>query len=249
MSQEMTEQEIIDEIESSSGWYLTREIENPSPELQMIAIKTNFRIIRNMKNPTEEVLTYVNNLSEKETKDLLSWSSNIQFIKNQSKELQIFAIKAGEPHDVINYIEKPCKKVLKYIKKYDSINTNEETQLKAVLKNGLNLVYVSHFEYWEQGEEFKINEDVELAAIKQNINAIKYCNIYNMGKGTLEYINSSEYLQIKAVKKEEYFIGQIDKPSKKVQIAAVKNAYAPDMIAFDFINAKDLCKELRKKYY
>lgn len=245
----MTEQEQIEEIKNSRGWYLTKEIENPCPKLQMIAIKTNFKIIRGMQNPCEEVLTYVNNLSEKETKALLSWSSNIQFIKNQSKELQIFAIKSGEPHDVINYIEKPCKKVLKYIKKYDSININEESQLKAVLKNGLNLMYVRHFELYQQGEEFKINEDVELAAIKQNINAIKYCNIYNMGKGTLEYINSSEYLQIKAVKKEEYFIGQIDKPSKKVQIAAVKNAYAPDMIVFDFINEEDLCKKLKKQYY
>ena len=64
-------------------------------------------------------------------------------------------IKSGEPDQVIAYIKKPCKKVLKYIKKYDSINSNEKSQLKAVLNNGLNLIYVSHFEYLEQDKNLK----------------------------------------------------------------------------------------------
>lgn len=245
----MTEKEIIEEIKSSTGWYLTKNVENPSPKLQMIAIKVNFRIIRDLDNPCEEVLTYINNLSKKDKKDLLSWNSNIQFIQNPSTKLQMIAISSGEPDCNIIYIKNPSKKVLKYIKKYDSINENSDTQLKAVLDNGLNLRYIAHYEYNIQGDEFKINENVELSAIKQNIKAIKYCNNETMGKETLEYINSSEDLQVKAVKEDEYFISKIKKPSKKVQLSAVKNAYDSKFIVYEFINEKDLCKKLKKKYY
>ncbi len=135
------------------------------------------------------------------------------------------------------------------LERYDSINSKKGTQFKAVSDNGLNLKYVSHFEYWQQGDEFKINEEVETAAVKQNIKAIKYCNTGTMGKKILKYINSSEYLQLKAVKADEYFIMKIDKPSKKVQIAAVENAYDQEMFVYTFINEEDLCKELQKKYF
>ena len=67
----MTEQEQIEEIKNSKGWYLTKEIENPSPKLQMIAIKNNFNIIRDMQNPCEEVLAYVNNLSMKKKRKFI----------------------------------------------------------------------------------------------------------------------------------------------------------------------------------
>ncbi len=180
---------------------------------------------------------------------LLSHSSNIQFINNPSEKLQIRAITAEEPSWAVTYIKNPCKKVINYIKKYDKINTNEDTQLKAVINNGLNLKYISHYEYCNQGDEFKINEKVELVALKQHIKAIKYCNIFTMGQKTIDYINSSEYLQIKAVKECEYFIHNIDKPSKKVQIAAVKSAEEPESIVLMFINEKDLCKKLKRKYY
>ena len=63
----------------------TKEIENLNPKLQMIVIKNNFHIISDMQKPCEEVLTYISNLSIKKKKELLSWGSNIQFIKIQIK--------------------------------------------------------------------------------------------------------------------------------------------------------------------
>jgi len=245
----MTEKELIEEINNSSGWYLTKEIDNPSPKLQMVGIKRNFNIIRDMTNPCDEVLEYVNNLSDKDKSDLVSWSSNIQFIKEPNEKLQMHALLSGKPHLVIRYINNPAKKVLKYLKKYEKINEDTETQLEAVLKDGLNLRYIAHFEYWQQGDEFTIDKKVELSAIKQNIKAVKYLNTNSMNQETIDYINTDEDMQIKVLKLDEYFISNIKKPSEKVQLTAVKSAYDPLMIVYDFIKREDLCKKLERNYF
>ncbi len=203
-------------------------------ELQLKAIKENYNNIRD-----------INDLSEKDKMDLLSVSTNIQFLEYPSLDLQLYAIADGEPNDIVKYIETPHKKVRKYIDSYNEINENKQSQLNAV-KNGLNLNYISQYEYNKQGKDFKIDEEVELTAIKQNINSIRYCNIRTMGKKTFNYIISNESLRIKAVKADAYFIRLIKKPSSKVQLSAVKNAYDAKFIISDCIKSEDLCEELKE---
>ena len=221
-----------------------KEIENPNKELQLKAIKLNYNNIRDMKNPCKDVIEYINDLSQKDKIDLLRFSTNIQFLEYPNLDLQLYAIADGEPNNIIKYIENPHKKVRKYIDSYNKINENKESQLNAV-KNGLNLNYISQYEYNKQGKDFKIDEEVELTAIKQNINSIRYCNIHTMGKKTFNYIISNESLRIKAVKSDAYFIELIKKPSKKVQISAVKNAYDSKFIISNCIKSEDLCQEIK----
>ena len=125
-----------------------------------------------------------------QTKIVERLSSDIKFIKNPDKEVQLAAVK--EDGNSIQYIKNPDKEIqleavkedvysIQYIK-----NPDKEVQLEAVKKNGLVIQYIEN-----------PNELFQMEAVYNNIHSIKY--IENPSENTpllYEIIDSEGFVNI-----------------------------------------------------
>lgn len=141
----------------SAKSFFDKDINNYSSSEQIIRLKENIELFKEIKNPTKEVqLAAVNQAP---------WI--IGFIKNPDKDVQLEAVKEGGR--VIQYIQNPGKDVQLKAVKNDGYalqyieNPDKEIQLVAVQQNG----------YAIQDIDYPDN-DVQLAAICQTEDAIRY---------------------------------------------------------------------------
>ena len=125
-------------------------IENPTEEMQMIAVRYNAYSIEYIKNPSERVQL-----------EAVKYNANaIKYIKNPTEEMQMIAVKQNEY--IIQYIKNPSERVqleavrqnglvIAYIK-----NPSEKVQLEAVRQNAFAIKYIKN-----------PREQVKLEAVKK----------------------------------------------------------------------------------
>ena len=173
-----------------------KDIDNPSEELQLIAVKLNGNTIQYINNPSEEIQLIAVRQD--------GWA--IQYINNPSEELQLIAVKQNGW--VIQYINNPSEELQLEAAKQNGLviqyidNPSEEVQIAAVKQNGNAIQYIDN-----------PSEEVQLVAVRQDEYVIRYI----IDKGIIP----SEEVQLVAVRQDEYVIRYIDNPSEEVQLAAV----------------------------
>jgi hypothetical protein len=179
-----------------------QDIENPSLEVQLIAVSQNGLAIRYIDGPSEDVqLTAV----EKN-------ESAIKYIDNPIEDAQLAAVQQdGMLIKVImkkGIIPSPEVKLAAVKQNYEAIqfinDPSEKIQLAAIEKNIKALIHIAN-----------PTENAKLAALKKDGIAIRYMN------------NPSEEIQLAAVETDGLVIGLISnkgiEPSPKVKLTAVKS--------------------------
>jgi hypothetical protein len=189
--------------------------QNPSPEVQMAAVKQNSRAIRYIKNPSPEVqmaavkqnsraIQYINNPSPKVQMAAVQQNGEvIQYIKNPSPEVQMAAVQQNG--EAIYHIKNPSPEVqmaavqrhgevIRYIK-----NPSPEVQMAAVQRDG-----------WAIQDIKNPSHEVQMAVVQQNGWVIRYIN------------NPSPKVQMAAVQQNGEVIQYINNPPPEVQMAAVQ---------------------------
>lgn len=163
-----------------------KHLENPSEEVQLLAISNNPFAIKYIKNPTDTVKfeaiknngVYIEFIKEPSLELQLvavnQFGSAIKYIKNASLKVKI----ASANKDMYSVLSMTPLKESEYSEALEGNcfliklieNPSVEMQLQAVKKNGLSIWFIE-----------KPNLEVQLAALSQNIKAIyfleKFTNI------------------------------------------------------------------------
>ncbi len=176
-------------VENEPEWLMF--IKDPSEDVQLAAVRKSAYNIIYIKNPTENVQLEVvrrdgekikwimdNGITTSKDVQLAAVSyhgSCIRHIENPSEPIQLAAVKNFA--DSITYIKNPYPSVIKLYKEL----TFENVLLGVVENNGDDIRYII-----EKG--FEPSERVQLAAVKNDGNAIKYIK------------NPSEKVQLSAIK-------------------------------------------------
>ena len=170
-----------------------RHMKNPTPEIELAAVKQNGNVIKYIPNPTPETqlaavkqdiqsIRYINNPTpEVQLAAVKSFGPAIEYIKRPSPEVQLAAVKSFGT--AIEYIKRP----------------SPEVQLAAVKDHGRAIRFIK-----------RPSPEVQLAAVTQDGQAIYYIN------------NPSPEVQLAAVKSFGPAIEYIKNPSPETQLAAVK---------------------------
>lgn len=173
--------------------YLIKQIENPSKELQLIAIKNDPTNIQYIKNPDKEIQMIA---VEKD-------ATNIRYIETPEIDVQLVSIQENPMR--LQYIKNPSQKVeLTALKKDDYVikyilNPTIEMQQLAIDKNPQNLQYLKN-----------PDESVVMQALKKDGKVIQYIN------------NPSSAMQLKAIENDPQSIYYISNPDIKIKSLAVK---------------------------
>ena len=168
-------------------------IENPSEEIQKLAVQQDGYAIKYIKNPSEEVQKTAVNQE----------SYAIQYIKNPSEEIQKLAVQKNGY--VIEYIKNPSEEIQKLAVQYNGYaivyikNPTKEVQKLAVQQNGAVIQTIKNPSY-----------ELQKLAVQKNSAAIQYIE------------NPSYELQKLAVQQDEYNIKFIKNPSYELQKLAVQ---------------------------
>ena len=167
--------------------------QNPSPQVQMVAVQQDVWVIQFIQNPSPDV----------QLAAVQQDGRAIEYIKNPSEQVQIAAVQQNGW--AIKYIKNPSPQVqlaavqqngraIERIK-----NPSEQVQMAAVQQNGWTIEYIKN-----------PSIQVQMAAVQQDGRAIERIK------------NPSIQMQIAAVQQNGYAIQFIKNPSPEVQMAAVQ---------------------------
>ena len=232
---------------------LIRYIENPSEEIQELAVKQNGLNIQYIINPahlnvskpkqqfcvSEEIqklavqdygmaIKYIENPSEEVQKLAIQQDCYaIEYIENPSEEIQELAIKQSSW--IIKYIENPSEKIQKLAVQEDGIviryieNPCGEVKKLAVQQNGSAIEYIEN-----------PSEELQKIAVKQdsdNIICIMNPAHLNVSEPKHSFCASEEVQKI-AIRKDSDYIHYIKKPSKEIiRFMITNNYFSRDNIA------------------
>ncbi|MDC4426973.1 hypothetical protein NQ663_20880, partial [Acinetobacter baumannii] len=162
---------VIKEAVETKGWAI-QFVENPSEEIQVLAVTKDYDAIKYRKNPSEEVqLAAINNY----------WGA-IRYIENPSLEVRKKAVKEDE--EAINYIYYDIDElkiliseninIVKYV--YDSIDVENvvDILIDKVKTNKVDEKYINVFLELEILEMDKINFIREYGSKKAKILLVDY---------------------------------------------------------------------------
>ena len=140
--------------------YVIGRIENPTEEMQLLAVQLNGQALQYITNPSPAV----------QEAAIANTARAIQFIDNPSEDIKLQAVRAGWNN--LSYLENPSQELIdaaldqsgwaiKYIK-----DAGHDLQLRAVNKNYDAVKYIKD-----------PAEDVQLAAVRGNYEALRYIEI------------------------------------------------------------------------
>ena len=103
-----------------------KKLKNPSEEIQIIAVKKNYRVLKYIKNPSTEVQKVA----------IKTNSKAIELIENLSEEIQLSLIK--KDFRLLSKIKNPTKKVIKEatLKRYDEADKISKRMYNLLNKKG-----------------------------------------------------------------------------------------------------------------
>jgi hypothetical protein len=146
--------------------------ENPSPELQLIAVSQQGDVLKYIKNPSSKVqMTAVNDDG---------WA--IEYVNNPSPEVQLAAVKQNGR--VIAYINNPSPELQMIAVKQSGIaieyikNPSPELQMAAIKRYAANIRHIKN-----------PSPEVQLAAVKKFAEAIKF--IKNPSPEVIAYVKQN----------------------------------------------------------
>lgn len=168
--------------------YVIERLENPTEEMQLVAVETNGLALQYIKNPSAAV----------QKAALQNTPRAIQYIENPSEDMLLQVVNAGWNN--LDYIKNPSPELIeaalaqsgwaiRYIK-----NPDEKTQLKAVEKNYDAIKYIRD-----------PAPSVQLAAVRGNYEALRYIkNPSTEAKDLAVRENEQAIRLIPGMKKEEF---------------------------------------------
>ena len=208
-------------------------INNPTINAQLRATLQNYHVLKYFKNPAREVLI----------KTLDEYPEAIQYIDNPDEELQLIVISKskgrGKRHgeksyyNILMYIENPSKKVQEIAIDKDAENIqyiknpSDETIKRAIKKDPKTIYYIKNQTKEQQQLAFELGcVDIRY----YNIATLDIDFLLKLVKAKPDNItridNQSEILQEIAVTQDPSIISLIKNPSDKIKWIALKNSTA-----------------------